>query len=287
MSRKEQRYGGPRSRVPALRARDYGGPRTLVIDVSHWQAEIDWQAVARDGVVAAIIRLGDGKSDDRRAVENLKSAKAAGLLVGGYRYLRADHPLSLHAESDRRILDRAGVTFDLPLCPDLEGAPDTDGKGPRKAKGAWQNVSPTPDPDTDEVLERTHEYIEHAYKLAGIQPWLYTGRAWLDHVRNPPAWSASTPLWLAIGAGGKVPNPWTLGDVVLHQYSAKGSISGIAGPVDVNHYHGSAVDLRGLRRAPDPVDRAAALRGLAEDAPEAEREILLRAAGELGALRGC
>ena len=271
------------------RAKDYTGPRSLVLDVSHWQGEIDWDAVADDpqDVAAVIIRLGDGKSDDRRAVEYLRGAKAVGLPVGAYRYLRADHNIELHAESDRRVLDAAGVVLDLPLCPDLEGHPK---RGEREASGAWQDVSPTRDPDTAEVLERTHEYIEHAYALTGLQPWLYTGRAWLDHVRNPPAWSAQTPLWVAVGAGGRIPNPWTIGDVVLHQYSAKGSVRGIGGPVDLNHYHGSLADLRGAARADDPaeyIDRAAALHILADGADEAEREILLRAAGELGALRSC
>jgi len=271
------------------RAKEYTGPRRLVLDVSHWQGMIDFEQVAGDiqQPAAVIVRLGDGKTDDTKGAGYLRDAKAAGLLVGAYRYLRADHPLSLMVESDKRVLDAAGVELDLPLCPDLEGAPDPDGQGERKAKGAWQNVSPTPDPDTAEVLERTHEYIEHAYALTGKQPWLYTGRAWLDYVRNPPAWAAQTPLWLAIGAGGRIPNPWLLGDVVLHQYSAKGRVRGINEPVDCNHFHGTIDDLRGTPAVPEDIDRAAVLYGLADGAPEAEREILLRAAGELGSLRVC
>lgn len=270
------------------RAKDYTGPRTLVLDVSHWQGDVDWQAVASDekAPAAAIIRLGDGQTDDRKAAEYLRAAKHAGLLIGAYRYLRADHDLARHRESDHRVLEAAGVTLDLPLCPDLEGHPE---RGEREASGAWQDVSPTKDPDTAEVLERTHEYIEHARKLTGLQPWLYTGRAWLDHIRDPPAWSAQVPLWLAIGAGGRIPNPWQLSDVVLHQYSAKGSVRGIDGAVDLNWYHGEASALRASPPAaePDGIDRVAALHALAEGAPDAEQVLLLQAARELGALRSC
>lgn len=272
------------------RARDYRGPRTPVIDVSHWQGEIDWQKVAHDnmGIAAVIVRLGDGKDIDREARRNLRGAKKAGLLVGGYRYLRADHPVSVQIDADRRVLDEAGVTLDLPLCADLEGHPAIRG---RKATGAWQDVSQRRNPTTEEVLDRTYLYMQAAEALTGIPSWLYTGRAWLDHVRTPPRWAQDVPLWLAVGAGGRIPRPWT--QCLMHQYSAKGEVAGIKGPVDLNHFHGEREDLvrwaerTSLVPAPPDVDRAAAVADLAEGAPPEERAILLRAARELGALRRC
>ena len=275
------------------RAKEYEGPRCLVIDVSHWQGGIDWRAVeaAPANVVGAMVRLGDGKDRDRRAVENLRGAKAAGLLVGAYRYLRAEHGVERQIDLDREILGEAGVRLDLPLCPDLEGGPDPDGDGPRKASGAWQDVRSGVTVDTADVLEVVRGYIDAARELTGLEPWLYTGRAWIDHVKDPPPWTWEVPLWLAVGAGGRIPGPWGVRDVVLHQYSAKGRVRGITGPVDLNHYHGSPEALRGLRapvQAPrEAIDRAAAVLDLAEGATDAEREVLLRAARRLGALARC
>lgn len=282
------------------RATEYTGPRTLVLDVSHWQGEIDWTAVANDASEpeAVMVRLGDGKDRDRRAVENLHGAQAAGLLVGAYRYLRAEHPVGLQIDLDRAILAESGVTLDLPLCADLEGGPDPDGAGPRKARGAWQDVRRGVEVDTDDVLDHTRAYLAAATELTGLTAWLYTGAAWRDHVRTPPRWAVDVPLWLAVGARGRIPAPWT--ECLLHQYSAKGRVRGITGNVDLNHYHGSVADLRAARSssagevsrtplvpAADALDRAAAVLDLAEGATPAERAVLLVAARRLGALRRC
>lgn len=273
------------------KARDYRGPTTLVIDVSHWQGDIDWPAVAADdqGIAAAIVRMGDGKDRDRKAVRNLRGARDAGLLVGAYRYLRAEHPVELQLGVDEAVLAEAGVTLDLPLCADLEGGPDPDGDGPRKARGAWQDVRSDVVVDTADVLACTRRYTEGATELVGLESWLYTGRSWLDHVRTPPAWAESVPLWLAVGAGGRVPRPWT--QPVMWQYSAKGRVRGIDGNVDVNRFFGTAADLRALRGPSvvpaSDVDYAAELHRLAEGAPDDVATVLRGAARELGALASC
>ena len=278
--------------------REYTGPRTLVLDVSHWQGEIDWSAVAASPVMhrerelgqaaGVIVRTGDGKTPDDRAHRNITGALDAGLHVEVYHYLRGAHSAAIQWDVVRRhVPEGARIWWDL------EGGPDPDGDGPRRARGAWQHRTSRGDRpighgrevSTAEVLEQILELGDLA--SAAGHPWgLYTGRAWLDHVDAPPPWTWGVPLWVAVGARGRVPGPWGVGDVVLHQFTAKARVRGIAGPVDANWYHGTAEELRGAA-APPRFDYAGEVAELAEGAPPEERAILLDAARRLGELRRC
>ena len=65
------------------------------IDVSHWQNDIDWEAVAKAGAEFAMIRIGyrgseSGKiNPDRYAQQNLTGAAEAGLHIGVYFFSQA------------------------------------------------------------------------------------------------------------------------------------------------------------------------------------------------------
>lgn len=68
------------------------------IDVSFYQGEIDWQAVAADGVDFALIRLGyrgyteGGLFLDSFYKANIQGALEAGLEVGVYFFSQGHHP---------------------------------------------------------------------------------------------------------------------------------------------------------------------------------------------------
>ena len=60
------------------------------IDVSHFQGEVDWGAVAAAGVRFAFIKATEGLDDvDPRFAQNWQGSRAAGLLRGAYHFL---HP---------------------------------------------------------------------------------------------------------------------------------------------------------------------------------------------------
>ena len=69
--------------------------RQIGIDVSQWQGNINWGAVASAGVKFAIIRCGyTGMADGRRYTDpmfdkNIKMAHAAGIKVGVYYFSQA------------------------------------------------------------------------------------------------------------------------------------------------------------------------------------------------------
>lgn len=94
----------------------------LVVDVSSHQPALDWQAIARAGVVGAYVRVAEGTSPDVRFDAHMKGAAAAGLLVGAYSYCRARHSGAELAAVFKRL---AGGGLQLPPVLDVE---DLDGQ---------------------------------------------------------------------------------------------------------------------------------------------------------------
>ena len=59
------------------------------IDISKWQGEIDWDAVAASGVKFAFIRVSDGLNyPDGYFSVNWRRAKEVGILRGAYQFFR-------------------------------------------------------------------------------------------------------------------------------------------------------------------------------------------------------
>ena len=67
------------------------GQTTYGIDVSYYQGNIDWAAVAGAGVEFAIIRVSDGIGfHDPKFAQNWAGAKANGIIRGAYQFFRSD-----------------------------------------------------------------------------------------------------------------------------------------------------------------------------------------------------
>lgn len=95
------------------------------IDVSENNGTVDWQAVAADGNKFAIIRCTYGKSgEDEKFLENVNGAHAAGLQCGAYHYSYALDECSAKTEAEHclEVINRAGVTLELPVFFDMEDA---------------------------------------------------------------------------------------------------------------------------------------------------------------------
>lgn len=96
------------------------------IDVSTFQQDIDWQAVADSGIAFAVIRAGYrgyGKGsivEDDRFRQNVAGARAAGLHVGLYFFSQAVTPEEA-AEEAQWLVDAArDYQIDMPLVFDWE-----------------------------------------------------------------------------------------------------------------------------------------------------------------------
>ena len=89
------------------------------IDVSHWQAQIDWPAVRAAGKRYAFIKATEGTSFvDDTFERNWEQAKQAGLLVGAYHFFR---PLQDAQNQAEHFLNTADFgEGDLPPVLDME-----------------------------------------------------------------------------------------------------------------------------------------------------------------------
>jgi len=185
------------------------------IDVSAWQADIDYNAVRDAGCSFVIIRAGTYynkiKPDDYFA-QNLKNAAAAGLDVGVYIYTtdRSEEDAREHARWIAEQLD--GQKLDLPIVFDWESF-----SGFQQYGISIRDLNDVYAAFADEVSE------------LGYTPMLYGSKNVLETI-----WSEKSkqlaPVWLAHYTNQ---TSYT-GEYAIWQASAYGRIPGIEGDVDMD-----------------------------------------------------
>ncbi|HEY1298847.1 MAG TPA: glycoside hydrolase family 25 protein [Stellaceae bacterium] len=183
----------------------------VVIDLSHWQAEVDFAAVAGAGIAAVFLKATEGAGwVDPTFAARVQAADAAGLLVAAYHFLDRSDPL---AQADH-FLSVAGFLPVLAL--DLEpAAADT---------GA-----------TDAAAAAARRLADRR----GALPVIYTNRFAVP-AADPVL--AQCPLWLAeYGSRPVCPPGWA--QWTFWQYTSTGAVPGVAGPCDRSRFAGSAARL--------------------------------------------
>ncbi|MBR6916696.1 MAG: hypothetical protein IKN38_00795 [Clostridia bacterium] len=95
--------------------------RVFGIDVSLYQRGMDFSTAKNEGVGFAIIKASEGDFADPAFEENYKAAKAAGLKVGAYHYLRAATEADAAAAA-KFTVDKCldGKVFEYPIFVDVE-----------------------------------------------------------------------------------------------------------------------------------------------------------------------
>jgi lysozyme len=196
--------------------------RTPGIDVSRWQAEIDWPRVAAGGYRFAIIRASVGNYyTDPRFYENWRGASDAGLLVSAYHVVKPNQ--SAESQIARLFEVLEGRTPDLPLVMDVEVA----------------------DGQTKETITNLiRECGQRIQQQEGRRPIIYTGKwFWEPNVFHSSEW-AQYDLWIA-HYGVQTPtlpaewNVWR-----FWQYSESGSVDGVSSRhTDLDWFNGSYEEL--------------------------------------------
>ncbi|MFH2009899.1 MAG: GH25 family lysozyme [bacterium] len=213
-----------------------GGTLLEGIDVSYWQPNIDWNAVAGDGIVFAFIRVSDGDpasggTYDTDFQTNWAAARAAGILRGVYQFFRPNQPPVAQADLLISEIGGAMTPGDLPPVIDMEA---TGGLSPAQVTAAMQ------------------QWIDRIETQLGVTPIIYTGKYfWQDNVQSG-AYS-SYPLWHAQYTTAQCPNiadQWT--EWAFWQYTSSGSVAGIGGNCDRNVFNGDLAALQALTFG-DPV----------------------------------
>lgn len=195
-------------------------PSRLGIDVSTFQGEIDWKKVAEAGITFAIIRVGGrgyGESGnlytDKRAQENYKGAKEAGLEVGAYFFSQAVNEAEAVAEAEYVLEQVKDWQITMPIVFDWEYISE-------EARTAY--VEP-------QMLTDCMNAFSARIRQAGLRPMIYVNMDqaadsfYIEEVQD-------TALWLAMYDGWKE-NPHK---VDMWQYTNTGKVPGISGNVDIN-----------------------------------------------------
>ena len=211
--------------LPTQAATCAAGSTLSGIDVSKWNGAINWASVAAAGTDFAFVRVSDGTANfDPRFAENLAGARAAGIPVGVYQFFRPN--VSATAQADL-LLENLGSLEpgDLPPVIDVEA---TGGKTPAQITAA------------------IHTWVDRVEGALGVKPIVYSGRYfWQDNVKTSDF--ANYPFWIAHYTNNcpNLPSQWS--DWEFHQYTESGSVGGVSGNVDRNHFNGDAAALASLQ----------------------------------------
>lgn len=194
--------------------------RTYGFDISHHQGIVDWTKARASGARFVFMKASEGRTfKDDCFARNWRALADSGIQRGAYHYFTPSVDGELQAEHFLRQVERAGglQDDDLPPVVDLENAEAFGKVGPKKA------------------LARVQAFCRVVEARTGRAPMIYTGRNfWRRAMRNTRR-LASHPLWV-VDIGGlpepRRPSPWRSWD--FWQFTFKGLVPGISGPVDLD-----------------------------------------------------
>lgn len=184
------------------------------IDVSEWQGEIDWNAVAANDIQFAIIRAGYGMYEsqtDSSFVKNYTDAKAAGLDVGAYWYSYAKTPEEAVKEAEVFCKVIEGLQFEYPLYVNIDDSV----------------VAGMSNDEVTAIADAFCSYVESKGYFIGIMGTV----ALMNNRLNSTAFEKYA-VWISQFG---VPAPSFARFYGMWQYSMAGVVSGITGTVDCNY----------------------------------------------------
>lgn len=199
-----------------------GVQTALGIDVSVYQGEIDWQAVAAAGIDFAIIRVGyrgygsEGKMmPDKYFVQNIEGALNAGLDVGVYYFSQAITVEEARQEAAYVIQQVQGYPLTYPVVFDWERQ--------NYSGSRTQTV-----PSVNTMCQMANAFCADI-TAAGYQAMVYFNPS-EGYKQYDLSQLTNYPFWLA--QYNNLPTFYYNFD--MWQYTSSGRVSGISGNVDMN-----------------------------------------------------
>lgn len=178
------------------------------IDVSRWQGNIDWSAVAADDVSFVMLGTRSKGIVDPYFHTNVQGASAAGLKVGAYIYSLATTPEMARAEADF-VLDLVKeYPISFPIAFDAEDS---------------ATLGTLPPSQVSEVINAFCSRIEEA----GYYPIVYANDYWLSNKIDLS--QMNYDVWVA-----RYEAMHKYADPIMWQVTSTGSIQGINGNVDID-----------------------------------------------------
>lgn len=208
-------------------------PITWLVDISHWQGNIDIARIAREGYAACVCKATEGRTyTDPTFTRNTKAAKKAGMIPGAYHYLR-DGDGAAQARHFHQQVKRAGGPNGWLIQLDCEA----DGYGPEMTAWAkqWNRLS------------NNHPFLIYSgawwwprtrgFRGANLTPYLWQSHYVSGTGTGSHLYSKVPAAWWKPGYGG-----WN--EATILQFSSSGSVAGQK--IDVNAYRGTLAQLKKL-----------------------------------------
>ena len=190
-------------------AKDAGTAISIGIDVSRYQGDINWAAVAASGVQYAFVRVGSVKYGvDAKYDQNMRQAAANGVKTGVYIYSYATTPQEAAAEAVFVLQAISNYTISMPVAIDIEDS-------------VQKTLSPA---QIAEIANTFCAIIENA----GYYPIVYGSKNWYQNYIGPIAYDK----WVA-----QYNTSCDIEDAAFWQSSSKGVVPGIAGDVDIDYQY--------------------------------------------------
>jgi lysozyme len=203
------------------------------IDVSYWNAGIDWPKVRATGQRFVFVKATESSTyKDPTFDDNWSGAKGAGLLRGAYHFFRCNVDAKKQADAFIDYVKSFSDDGELPPVLDIETH-----DGQRR----------------DKVLPAAKIWLDRVEEAFRKKPIIYSGKYFLQDYFSepgggPPAWARDHALWLAQypdqyvpGLEPFLPRGWFTW--ALWQYSDKGRLNGINANVDLNVFNGTLEEL--------------------------------------------
>jgi lysozyme len=198
------------------------------VDVSRFDVNVDWAAVASSGITFGIARAADGLTADPFFARNWAFMQATGIMRGASQYFRASQDPIQQADFAAAQVGALG-SGDFPLFLEVE---TTDGMAPAQ------------------VAAGIAAWVARVEAKTGQPPIVGTSKSFWQSLGNPS--HSGCALWVK-DLGSEAPSlPEGFSDWKFWQYSTAGELPGINGSVDLDYYHGSRSSLNSLAHASWP-----------------------------------
>lgn len=188
-----------------------------VIDISHWQGNVDFGKVVKDGISGAIIKVNQNQSKDSNFIKNY--GKGYPLLpIGGYIYSKVYSVAEAKKEAEFAIRTLEGRDMPLGIWLDIEE---------NSMKKLGKNL-------LTEIISAESDILgRNGYKVG-----IYCNRDWYLNVLDSAKLSKLYPFWVARYPkvdNGEVKTSLSvesLNNCKMWQYTSKATVDGIKGNVD-------------------------------------------------------
>jgi lysozyme len=177
----------------------------LGMDVSHWQAVIDWKKAKSAGIDFAFIKATQGADIvDARFIENWSNSQIEGVPRGAYHFYDPRIDPIAQAKHFLRVVPRSG---EMPHVLDAE---------------ALKTTVPTRIPAN--YADNLRIFLEITEQTTGVRPIIYTAWSfWTTNCLNA-TWARQYPLWIANYnyAAPMCPIPWGGDGWTFWQFTDRG-----------------------------------------------------------------